>query len=167
MRTPISGLRWTTEKDITKKQSSGTQPPMVPRGIVLRAGVLLFLCHGLWAQQPFYTDDADVTAHRRLHLEVANQFSWLQKASFPNLRQNAAIVQLSYGALKHVEIGFDCPLLWLFNASGATPQTITGLGDTNFTVKWNMREERLSSAWPALAISVAAEAPTGFGARRK
>lgn len=137
---------------------------MIARGIVLRAPLLVLLCPSIWAQQPFYTDDADVTEHGKLHLEFANQFSWLHKDSFPNLRQNAAIIQLNYGLGERLEIGFDFPSLAIFNAPVVTPQTPIGFGDTNFTVKWNLRRERLSSAWPALAISFAVETPTGDAA---
>ena len=74
------------------------------------------------AQQPFYTDDADVTDRGKFHLEFSNQYSWLQPSAFPNLRQNAAVVQLNYGLLERLEVGIDSPLLAVFNAPGIIRQ---------------------------------------------
>jgi hypothetical protein len=44
-------------------------------------------CNG---QQPFYTDDADVTKKGKFLLEFRNEFDVLQRASYPSLRQNTA-----------------------------------------------------------------------------
>lgn len=111
------------------------------------------------AQQPFYTDDADVTARGKFHLEFSNQYSWLQASAFPNLRQNAGVVQLNYGLLERLEVGIDSPLLAVFNAPGTNPLVAVGIGDTNFTIKWNFRREQRKS--PAMTVSFAVETPTG------
>jgi len=113
------------------------------------------------AQQPFYTDDADVTARGKFHLELSNQYSWLDEAAFPTLRQNAFVYQLNYGLLEGLEFGVDSPLLVLFNASGTGARRIAGNGDTNYILKWNFHKEMLDSGWPALTVSVAVETPTG------
>lgn len=109
------------------------------------------------AQQPFVTDDADVTAAQRWHLEISNQLDWLKDASFPNLRQNAAEVEVNYGLLPRLELGVALPLLAIFNAAGTEPRTATGIGDTNISVKWRARH----SATRMWAISGNLEIPTG------
>jgi hypothetical protein len=106
-----------------------------------------------------------VTEAKRFHLKFSNQFSWLPSSAFPNLRQNAGVVQLNYGLAYGLEIGVDSPLLAIFNAQERTPRIPVGVGDTNITLKWNFRQERHESRWPALTISCAVETPTGNAER--
>ena len=90
---------------------------------MLRLSVLMLILFGTglsaWAQQPFFTDDADVTSKGRFHFELSNQFSFLQDTAFPNRRQNALVYQLNYGLRDEVEISIDSPYLVIINA----PQT--------------------------------------------
>jgi hypothetical protein len=118
------------------------------------------------AQQPFYTDDTDVTPKGKLHLEFSNQLDFLQRSSFPNLRQNSASFELGYGLFKSVEVSIETPLLTIFNARGTRPRTAVGIGDTNLSVKYNFRQERESSRLPAMSVSVSVELPTGDTARQ-
>ena len=113
------------------------------------------------AQQPFYTDDADLTARHKFHFEFSNEFDILQRSSFPNLRQNTAVFELNYGLFEGVEVSIESPLITIFNAPGTTPRTAFGIGDTNFAVKYNFKKERDGSRWPALTINLNAEIPTG------
>jgi hypothetical protein len=119
-----------------------------------------------FAQQPFYTDDADVAGYGKFHMEFSNQHSWLQRSVFPSLRQNTAVFQLNYGVLPNLEVGIDSPLLAVFNAPGSVPLTPVGIGDTNLTIKWNFHHEKGESRWPALTVSFAIETPTGDVARQ-
>jgi hypothetical protein len=125
----------------------------------------IFLALSLWApaaaQQPFYTDDADVTDKRKFHVEISNQFAVLQHTSYPNLRQNAVVFQLNYGILDGLEIGVDSPLLAIYNAKGTEPLTPFGMGDTNITLKYNFHKEHSGSKLPAMTVSFAMESPTG------
>lgn len=59
--------------------------------IVLAAGLLrpLPAC----AQQPFVTDDTNVTPKGKLHFEFTNEFDILQRSSFPNLKQILAALR--------------------------------------------------------------------------
>ena len=123
---------------------------------------LVLFAFSLDAQQPFLTDDADVTGAGKFHLEVSNQFSFLQRSAFPNLRQNATVFQLNYGLRDGLELGVDSPLLAVFNAPERNPRTPVGNGDTNFTLKWNFRRE---SRWPAMTLACAVETPTGDAGR--
>src|SRR5688572_11173537 len=114
------------------------------------------------AQQPFFTDDAGVTAKSRFHFELSNQFSFLLKTAFPNQRQNALIYQLNYGLRDGLEFSIDSPYLAIVNAPGTLdPRVPVGVGDTNFAVKWNFRKEHNDSPWPALTMAYAVEVPTG------
>lgn len=118
-------------------------------------------CAAVRAQQPFFVDDADTTARRRFHFEFSNQYSGLQRIAFPNLRQNASVVQWNYGLTDRLELGIDAPLIVIRNAPSPLPRTPVGLGDVNFTLKWNVRRERPDSRWPAFSIATAVETPTG------
>lgn len=119
------------------------------------------------AQQPFFTDDADVTERKRFHFEFSNQFNVLQRDAFPNLKQNTASFELAYGLLKDVEVSIEAPLLTLFNARNAgLPRTVSGLGDTNFSVKYNFLPEREGSRRPAFTVSGSMEIPTGSTGRQ-
>ena len=133
---------------------------------MLRLSVLMLILFGTglsaWAQQPFFTDDADVTSKGRFHFELSNQFSFLQDTAFPNRRQNALVYQLNYGLRDEVEISIDSPYLVIINAPQTiSPRIAAGVGDTNVAIKWNFRRERDRSRWPALTIAYAVEVPTG------
>ena len=113
------------------------------------------------AQQPFFTDDADTTERRKFHFEFANEFDILQRSAFPNLRQNTSSFTLNYGLVDRVEIGFNVPVIAIFNDRGNSPRNAFGFGDTNLSVKYNFRKERQGSAVPALTATFNLEVPTG------
>ena len=54
-------------------------------------------------RQPFVTDDADTTHKGHFHFEFSNEFDWLQRSTFPNLKQNTADFELDYGLFDRVE----------------------------------------------------------------
>jgi hypothetical protein len=133
---------------------------------MLRLSVLLLILFGVGlsacAQQPFFTDDADVTTKRGFHFELSEQFSLLQDTAFPNQQQNALVYQLNYGLRDGLEISIDSPHLVIINARQTiSPRVPMGVGDTNLAVKWNFRQERDTSRWPALTMAFAVEVPTG------
>jgi len=114
------------------------------------------------AQAPFVTDDAEVVAKGHWHFEFNNEYDWLQKDAFPNLRQNAANFKTSFGILKGVEVGFDNQLLSISNApSEFLPRKAFGYGDLDLSVKWHLRGEAKGFIWPAMAVSLNIELPTG------
>ena len=113
------------------------------------------------AQQPFITDDADVTPKGKFHFEFSNAFDLLQRSSYPNLKQNTASFELNYGLPGGVEIGVECPLITIFNARGSNPRTAFGAGDTNLSVKYNFLPEADGARRPALSLNVSVELPTG------
>ncbi len=122
---------------------------------------LLLVGPAVRAQQPFVTDDADTTPKGKFHFEFSNQFDLLQKSAFPNLKQNTADFEIDYGLLDNVEVGVAVPLIRIFNAAGTSPKTVTGIGDTNLSVKYNFLREREHSRLPAMTIGLNFELPTG------
>ena len=118
------------------------------------------------AQQPFATDDADVTGRGKFHFELSNQFDLLQPEAFPNLRQNTASFELAYGLFDNVEVSVEAPLIALFNARGTSPRSAFGVGDANVSVKYNFLRERAGSRRPALAATLGVELPTGDAGRQ-
>ena len=55
--------------------------------MLLGLSLLFLFAATIQAQQPFVTDDADVTPKGKFHFEFSNEFDFLQRASFPNLKQ--------------------------------------------------------------------------------
>src|SRR5438128_3760983 len=104
--------------------------------LAITLSLLALFSANVRGQQPFYTDDADVTARGHFHLEFSNEFDLLQHSSYPNLKQNTADFELDYGLYDRLEIGVEGPLLTIFNASGTIPRTPSGIGDTNVSVKY-------------------------------
>jgi hypothetical protein len=51
----------------------------------------------LRAQQPFSTDDADVTPAGKVHFEAFDEYDWLQHSQVPHLRQNTLNMRINYG----------------------------------------------------------------------
>lgn len=131
------------------------------RGLAITLALVFFVFATVKAQQPFVTDDADVTAKGHFHFEFSNEFDLLQRSSFPSLKQNTADFELDYGLLEGVEIGVAAPLITIFNAARTIPQTPTGIGDMNLSVKYNFRRERENSRLPAMTIAFNFELPTG------
>jgi len=113
------------------------------------------------AQQPFYTDDADVTDKAKFHFQLSNEYDILQRAAHPSLRQNTSVFELDYGLLNGVEVGVDGPLIAISKSPVATPGTVFGFGDLDFHVKYNFLKEREGSRRPALAATLNVELPTG------
>lgn len=138
-------------------QPRRSAPLLAPFGLFL---VFVF-CLDVSAQQPFVTDDADVTPKRHFHFEFSNQLDRLQRSSFPNLRQNTADFELDYGLFPGVEIGIEAPILTIVNSSDVFPRRSTGMGDLNLSLKYNFLTEREHSRWPALAVTMNLELPTG------
>ena len=139
-------------------------PPVARRAFsaMLPLCIVLFATHAAHAQQPFLTDDADVTDRGKFHFEFSNQFDLLQRDAFPGLKQNTASFELAYGLLPRVEISIETPLILIFNAREAgVPRTVSGLGDANVSVKYNFLREREGSRRPALTLSGAFEIPIG------
>jgi hypothetical protein len=118
------------------------------------------------AQQPFVTDDADVTDKGKLHLQISDEYDLLQRALYPGKTQNATNVEVDYGLWKGVEVGFAPPLLALHSSHVAVPQNAFGPGDSTLHVKYNFHKEREGSRLPAMAVSAVVQFPTGSVSQR-
>src|SRR6267142_7089987 len=104
------------------------------RRVLVTSTLLFFVSSTAQAQQPFYTDDADVTPRGHFHFEFSNEFDLLQRSSLPTVKQNTADFELDYGLFEGVEIGIESPLRSLFNDAAAIPDRISGIGDTNVSL---------------------------------
>ena len=129
--------------------------------LALTAVLAAFGAASSLAQQPFATDDAEVTERGHLHFEYANEFYVLQKSAYPNLRQDTNNFVIQYGLFDGVEVNMDFPLIAIGNARGSGTPSVFGLGDLDFAVKWNLVKEEPDSARPAFTVTAAAEFPTG------
>lgn len=134
--------------------------------VSLILALLFFLFVPALAQQPFVTDDADVTPKGRFYFEFSNEFDWLQRESLPSLKQNTADIELDYGLFENFEVGIAAPFLTIINQAGTTPRRVTGIGDLNISLKYNFLRERENSRRPALAIGLNLELPTGDAERQ-
>ena len=132
----------------------------LPR-LIFALCLLLLIAGAATAQQPFVTDDADATPKRHFHFGFINEFNLLQRISYPSTKQNTADFEFEYGLLDGVEIGVEAPLITIFNDTGTIPGRPSGIGDTNFSVKYNFLKEREHSRRPALSIVANFEIPTG------
>jgi hypothetical protein len=136
---------------------------MRPLVKIVLVALLMLLCSSgvLRAQQPFETDDADVTPEGKFHFESFNEYDWLQLSQAPHLRQNTFNMKLNYGLGHRLELDLDSPLIAIVNDSTARPRVPFGFGDTDFGIKWNFREEHKGSSVPALTAVAYIETPTG------
>src|SRR5215475_5315496 len=55
-------------------------------------------------QQPFNTDDADVTEYKHFHIQFSNEFDVLQRFDYPSLTQNTSVLEVGYGVAKNLEV---------------------------------------------------------------
>jgi hypothetical protein len=113
------------------------------------------------AQLPFYTDDADTTPKGKFHLELSNEHDWLQRSSFPGVRQNTTVFTVNYGLTDHIELGVNAPLIKIFNDRSLMLGNQSGIGDTQFGVKVRLLDEREGSKRPATSVVFYVEVPTG------
>lgn len=128
---------------------------------VLFIGVVFLSTSSAYAQLPFYTDDADTTPKRKFHFDFANEHDWLQRSASPGLRQNTSIFTLNYGLTDRIELGVSAPFVMIFNARNSRLGNPAGIGDTQFSIKARLLEERDTAKRPALTVVFYAEAPTG------
>ena len=108
--------------------------------LVIVVAVMLTTPSLATAQLPFYTDDADVTPKGRTHFESFNEYDWLPDSQLPHLRQNTVNMKFNVGLGHGLELDLDAPLITIVNDETIVPRVPFGVGDTNFGIKWQMRE---------------------------
>src|SRR3954469_3472499 len=133
----------------------------LPSRLIVASLIAVAIAISVSAQQPFVTDDADTTPRHHFHFEFSNEYDLLQRSSFPTLKQNTADAELDFGISNDLEIGIEVPVLTLRSNRAQSFGSITGIGDTNLSAKYNFHREQEHSRWPALAIAVNLELPTG------
>jgi hypothetical protein len=131
------------------------------RQLVFKIVLGFLLCSPVCAQQPFITDDADVTPKRHFHFEASTEYDWLQHSAFPLLEQNTADFEVDYGLFDGLEVGVEMPWLAIFSDARNAPHRVAGIGDTNLSAKYNFLKEREHSRRPAIAFAFNLELPTG------
>jgi hypothetical protein len=131
------------------------------RLLVLAAYAAFFAALPVDAQQPFFTDDADVALRHHWHLEMSNEYDILPHSSLPSLRQDTQTVKFSFGPFENCEVGMDFPLIAIFNSQSSGIENPFGLGDTDYSIKYNFHKEKEGSRWPAITGSLNIEPPTG------
>lgn len=133
----------------------------MPRAFTVALFIACAIVPQTFAQQPFFTDDADVAEFRHWHFETNNEYDFLPNSSYPNLRQDTHTVKFSYGLFRNCEVGMDFPLIAIFNAASSERGNPFGLGDTDYSIKYSFRKEKGGSRWPAITASLNIEPPTG------
>lgn len=118
------------------------------------------------AQLPFLTDDTDTTSKRKFHLDLSNEFDWLQRDALPGKRQNTTVLTLNYGLTDRIELGANVPYIKLYNDRASRLGDPSGIGDMQFGLKARLLEERENSRMPAIAVVFYLDTPTGSTRRQ-
>jgi hypothetical protein len=132
---------------------------LMPRMRLLAALLVIAACAN--AQQPFLTDDAEVADLHRFHMELFTEHDVLQASAYPSLQQNTTRLQVTFGLLDRLEIGFDAPLIIIYNDHQVGAANAFGVGDLDLQMKYKIRSEREGSRWPAVTVGLFVELPTG------
>ena len=125
-----------------------------PRAVLLFAA--LTLASPARAFRPLNTEDAEITAPRKLDLELG--WDWSHRAD--EARKSVVLGTLNYGLAPRLEL--DADLNWTLMHRPQGP-TVGGVGDSLFAVKGLLSAE--TPRLPALALRAGWKAPTGDAAR--
>src|SRR5262249_23787502 len=136
---------------------------VLPVSVRLYLSVLLLsaVTAPILAQQPFITDDAEVTPKQEWHFEYFNQYAVLSKNAAPDLRQDWSNFVFQYGVLEGLEVNVDFPILYIQRGPESPLGNAFGLGDTDFAAKYNFLKDDPANMQPALTVTAAIEVPTG------
>ncbi|HYK40823.1 MAG TPA: transporter [Thermoanaerobaculia bacterium] len=113
------------------------------------------------AQQPFLTDDTEVTPAHEFHFEYANSYVALSRNANPDLRQDTNNFVIQFGLLNNLEANVDFPLIYIARDRGSQVGSAFGLGDVDFGLKWKLVSETPGEPHPGFTVSGFAELPTG------
>ena len=122
---------------------------------------IVFSATSVHAQLPFSTDDADTTPKGKFHVELSNEYDWLQRSSFPGRRQNTFLFSLNYGVTDRIDLNVSAPFIRISNDRTSILGNPSGIGDVQFGVKAKLIDEREGSKLPAIAMVFYVDAPTG------
>jgi hypothetical protein len=139
---------------------------VIPRRTFLLGLLALGLAGAALAQQPFVTDDTEVTPLREFHFEYANSYVKLPKGANPDLRQDTSNFVIQFGLLKGLEANIDFPLIYIGRDRSSPLGSAFGLGDVDFGLKWKLIPEESGQPHPGLTFSGFAELPTGSASKQ-
>jgi hypothetical protein len=132
---------------------------------MMRSALLLLALFGAAAaargQQPFVSDDAEVTAQGRWHFEYFNEYAALSRNVAPDLRQDLNNFVIQYGLLKNLEVNIDFPIIAIDRAHHSVLGNAFGLGDVDFAAKYKVVTENPGTIRPSFTVIGAVELPTG------
>jgi Putative MetA-pathway of phenol degradation len=131
-----------------------TIPALVAAGCVIAAAAVS-------AQQPFVSDDAEVTDKGKWHFEYYNSYVELSRSAAPDLRQDTNNFVIQYGVIENLEANVDFPLIAIQRAPHAQLSSAFGLGDVDFALKYKLVSEKPDQVHPAFTFVMAVEVPTG------
>jgi len=119
--------------------------------IALTAGLNLFPATSIIAGPPFLTDDPEPVDYQ--HWEAYLFASGDHTVGGYTI--NGPAVELNYGVLPDTQLHLVVPMITV----GGGPPAVSGLGDTEFGVKYRFLHE--TNGWPQIGIFPMAELPTG------
>jgi len=134
---------------------------MRPRRLLLCLVLFGAISVGARAQQPFASDDAEVTPKGNWHFEYFNEYAALSRNVAPDLRQDTNNFVVQYGLLSDLEVNLDFPLIAIDRAHHSSLANAFGLGDVDFAAKYKLMAEDPSGIRPAFTVIGAVELPTG------
>jgi hypothetical protein len=123
--------------------------------------LLLLLAAAAGAQQPFVTDDAEVTPQGKWHFEYFNEYAVLARNVAPDFRQDTNNFVVQYGLARGLEVNIDFPIIYIQREAGAQLPNAFGFGDVDFAGKYQFLLEDPAGARPACTAVLAVEVPTG------
>jgi hypothetical protein len=129
-----------------------------------RLALAILLCGSaaaVRAQQPFVSDDAEVTPRGQWHFEYANQYADLPREALPDVRQDTNNFVVQYGLLRRLEVNVDFPIIAIKRSEASPLDSAFGLGDVDLAAKYKLVTEDPNGARPAFTVSAAVELPTG------
>ena len=128
------------------------------RSLIALVGILFSAVAPAQAQSPFVMNDVSVAGPGVFHVEVFNEYDWLPRAQAPHLRQNTLNMRVNVGVGHGWEADLDSPWSAVTNTPASTPERVVGSGDTNFGLKYHVRDEE---SWrvPALALVAYSSCP--------
>ena len=124
--------------------------------IVLAVGLDLLLTARTLAGPPFLTDDPQPVDYQ--HWEA--YFFANGDHGQDNYTINGPAMELNYGVLPDTQLHLIVPMT---TVGGSGAPTVSGLGDTEFGIKYRLVQE--TNGWPQIGIFPMVELPTGDASR--
>ena len=129
---------------------------LIVKTIVLVAGLILFAAPRALAGPPFLTDDPEPVEYQ--HWE-AYLFGNGDHAG-GSYTINSPAVEVNFGVLPDTQLHLIVPMT---TVGGSGVPTVSGLGDTEFGIKYRFLHE--TNGWPQIGIFPMVELPTGDAGR--